>query len=176
MLNVHRIITGELEENCYILNIDDNALIIDPGDEGDKIIKYVNSKKYNVLGILITHHHFDHVGALDEVKKEYKKAKVIDYKNKGNIDLGPFSFRIINTYGHTLDSVSYYFEKDNKIFTGDFIFKGTIGNFDDENMYTMFESIDGFKNLDSSIKIYPGHGDDTTVGYELETNPFLRGF
>ena len=111
MLNVHRIITGELEENCYILNIDDNALIIDPGDEGDKIIEYVNSKKYNVLGILITHHHFDHVGALDEVKKEYKKAKVIDYKNKGNIDLGPFSFRIINTYGHTLDSVSYYFEK-----------------------------------------------------------------
>ena len=96
--------------------------------------------------------------------------------NKGNIDLGPFSFRIINTYGHTLDSVSYYFEKDNKIFTGDFIFKGTIGNFDDENMYTMFESIYGFKNLDSSIKIYPGHGDDTTVGYELETNPFLKGF
>ena len=176
MLNIYRIITGYLEENCYIVNIGSDALIIDPGDDSNKIIEYISNNNFNVLAILITHHHFDHVGALDDVKEEYSNAKVIDFNNKDDVKIGPFKFKIIKNYGHTMDSVSYYFENDKVMFVGDFIFKGTIGRFDDENEEEMFKSLDRFKSLDESIKIYPGHGDYTYVGYELDTNPFLRGF
>ena len=175
MLNVHRIITGELEENCYILNIDDNALIIDPGDEGDKIIEYVNSKKYNVLGILITHHHFDHVGALKRMQSEFPVAKLIDYKTKGDISLPPFNFKIIETNGHTMDSVSFYFDEYDVIFTGDFVFKGTIGNYKEDAEEEMIKSLKVFKYIPKDVSVYPGHGAPTTVGDELENNPFLKG-
>ena len=175
MLNIHRIITGYLEENCYVLNIDSNALIIDPGDEADKIIKYISDNKFKVLAILITHHHFDHVGALEEIKNEYKDAKVIDYNNK-SVSIEPFKFEIIKNYGHTMDSVSYYFKNDKKLFCGDFVFKGSIGRYDYENEEEMIKSLDKFKLMDKDIIVYPGHGDETSVGYELKTNPFLRGF
>ncbi len=173
---VDRIITGMLEENCYILSIGKDALIVDPGDDAEEIIKYVNNKKYNVLGILITHHHFDHVGALEEVKNEYKAARIVDFKDNGVINIKPFNFKIIKTFGHTDDSVTYYFEKDNIYFTGDFVFQGTIGNFPDEYENDMRDSLNVFKTFNKDAKVYPGHGEDTTVEYELETNPFLRSF
>ena len=69
-MKIERIITGYLEENCYILTNDDNqALIIDPGDEALKIIS--NIKNREVIGILITHHHMDHIGALNDIENKY---------------------------------------------------------------------------------------------------------
>ena len=62
---------GELRENCYLLEIDNKYLVIDPGSEFDKINSYIN-KDGEVLGILITHRHYDHIGALGQFVKTYK--------------------------------------------------------------------------------------------------------
>ena len=114
MLKVITVVTGYLRENCYIVHNDKDALIIDPGDDSNKIISSVGD--LNVLGILITHYHFDHIGALDEIKNKFKKAKLIDFKSKKEQKIGDFEFKIIENFGHTMDSVSYYFEKENNYF------------------------------------------------------------
>lgn len=175
MVEVLRVVNGFLEENCYIIHNGINALIVDPGSEANKIIEEVKSHNLNVLGILITHYHFDHIGALDEIKKEYSNAIIVDYKTKGDKTIGEFEFKIIETYGHTLDSVSYYFDTKNILFSGDFIFKETIGNFEEDNEELMAKSLDVFKYMPSNVDVYPGHGDKTTVEYEKQNNPFLRG-
>lgn len=173
MFKVERLVVGFLGENCYIVSNNNDALIIDPGDEGGKIISFIKEHKYNVKAILITHYHFDHIGALESIKNEFK-VDVIDYNNQVSVD--GFDFEIIKNYGHTLDCVSYYFKKEKVMFTGDFIFKDTIGNYKDENYKVMLESLIKFKNGNyNGVTIYPGHGDETNYDYEIENNPFLKG-
>ena len=173
MLKIITVVTGYLEENCYILHNDKDALIIDPGDDSNKIIDAIGN--LNVLGILITHYHFDHVGALDDIKNKYKKAKLVDFKSKKDQTIGDFKFKIIENFGHTMDSISYYFEDDKKLFCGDFVFRESIGRFEMEDMPIMLDSLEKFKKLDRDIKVYPGHGEYTEVGYELDHNPFMKG-
>lgn len=175
MLEVVRVITGFLEENCYIVHNGIDALIIDPGSESEKIINEIKTRNLNVVGILITHYHFDHVGALDDIKKEYENAILVDYKTQNEKTIGVFNFKIIQTYGHTLDSVSYYFDNQDMLFSGDFIFKETIGNFQEDNEEYMVKSLKVFKYMSNNVVVYPGHGDKTTVAHEKAFNPFLRG-
>ena len=173
MLKVDTVVNGYLEENCYLIHDDKNTLIIDPGSESEKIISKINELKLNVKGILITHSHFDHIGALKEIKNKYN-VEVIDNDNrKENVC---FKYKIIENYGHTMDSISFYFYEDKIMFTGDFVFRGSIGNYEEENERTMYESLEEFKKLDKDIVIYPGHGEYSTVDLELKYNPFLRGF
>ena len=97
MLKIITVVTGYLEENCYILHNDKDALIIDPGDDSNKIIDAIGN--LNVLGILITHYHFDHVGALDDIKSKYNKAKLITYnENSRTIQkfIRPKLYKLIN--------------------------------------------------------------------------------
>ena len=70
-MKIKSVVVGSLETNCYIIEKDGEILIIDPGDEASKIIESITGE---VVGIIITHHHFDHVGALESVKK-YKGLK-----------------------------------------------------------------------------------------------------
>lgn len=172
MLNIICIINGELEENCYIIHNKKDALIIDPGSEEDKIFKVIDELKLTVKGILVTHYHFDHVLCLEDVKNKYK-VDVIDYNNKNNIS--GFNYEIIENYGHTMDSVSFYFKKEKIMFTGDFVFMGSIGKYDFDNEEIMYESLKRFCKLDDDIVIYPGHGPSSTIGYEKDNNYFLRG-
>ena len=74
-----------------------------------------------------------------------------------------------------MDSVSFYFDKNNILFTGDFLFKETIGNFNEENELSMLNSLNVLKYMSNNVAVYPGHGPETTVGHELQYNPFLRG-
>ena len=122
-MDIKCIKTGYLEENCYIISKEDNCLVVDPGDDASKIIDEIGEK--NVLGVLITHYHFDHIGALDKLKERYN-VEVIDYKNRKNL-IGNFNFEIIDTKGHKEDAVSYYFKEEKIMFVGDIIFEGTIG-------------------------------------------------
>ncbi len=173
MLKVLCIVNGYLEENCYIVHNNKNALIIDPGSEGEKITSKVDELQLNVVGVLITHHHFDHVGALDYIKSKYKESIYVDYINKNTIS--GFDYEIIENYGHTMDSVSYYFKNEKIMFTGDFVFKESIGNYDYINENIMYESLKRFILMDKDIIIYPGHGEKSSIGYEIKHNPFLRG-
>ena len=92
-MKIERIITGYLEENCYILTNDDNqVLIIDPGDEAAKIIS--NIKNREVIGILITHHHMDHIGALNYIENKYN-IKELNFE-EGTQFIEDFSFEVIN--------------------------------------------------------------------------------
>lgn len=171
---VEKIETGYLEENCYIVSLDNDCLIIDPGDDFDKIKALVGNK--NVLAVLITHYHFDHVGALEMVKNHYN-VDVIDYKSNKSQSIGLFSFEIIPTKGHKEDAVTYYFKDEKIMFVGDFIFKGTIGRCDLEggNINDMMKSLKMIKTYDEEIMLYPGHGENTTLKEELENNPYMRG-
>ncbi|MGE7601233.1 MBL fold metallo-hydrolase [Peribacillus sp. NPDC097675] len=63
---------GPLQTNCYIVSKGEKCLIIDPGEEPQKIIQYIQTKKFKPLAILLTHAHFDHIGALDAIREHYE--------------------------------------------------------------------------------------------------------
>lgn len=170
-MKIEKVIVGSLEENCYVLIKDNNALIIDPGDEIDKIKKVIEN--LNIVGVLITHHHFDHIGALSY----FDKNKIYDYYNleEKEYNIGPFKFTVIYTPGHSSDSISYYFKEENILFCGDFIFYNSIGRCDlpTGDFSIMLKSIEKIKKYPKDMKIYPGHGRSTTLGYEIENNKYL---
>ena len=162
---------GYMKTNCYIIIKNNDVIIVDPGENYEKI--YEEIKGLNILAILITHYHFDHVGALTK----FTNIDIYDYKkvNK-NIKIKNFEFKIIETKGHTEDSVSFYFEKENKMFVGDFIFKNTIGRTDLEtsNINQMKTSIKKIKEYPKQTELYPGHGLITTLSDEILNNPFFQ--
>lgn len=168
-MQIEKITVGNLETNCYLLSQDNKAIIIDPGDEAEKIIKKINTK---VIGIIITHYHFDHIGALEYLKNKYN-VPVIDYQNK--IVLEPFNYQIIETKGHSDTSITIYFKKDEIMFCGDFIFKGTIGRIDlpTGSMLEMKQSIKNILTYNKEIKLYPGHGEETTLENENDNLTYI---
>lgn len=163
-MEIKNIVVGKLETNCYILSKDKKCLIIDPGDEGNKIIANI---KDEVIGIIITHHHFDHIGSLKEVS-QYYNCPIYDYSNlKDNNIIGPFSFKRIKTPGHTDDSITIYFDQENIMFVGDFIFYNSIGRMDlGGNINDMKKSIESILLYQDDIKLYPGHFISTSIGEE----------
>ena len=173
-MKVTKIITGSLEENCYVLINNNDCIVVDPGDDFPLIKEVI--KDYNLLAVLITHHHFDHVGALKDLLN-YKEVKVYDYKQEEQeYHIDKFKFEIIKTPGHTSDSVTYYFKNEKIMFVGDFVFKETIGRTDlpTGNDIEMFQSINKLKAYDKTITLYPGHGEETTIEHELEINYYFN--
>lgn len=166
---------GELQTNCYMLSIDNDVLLIDPGDEYEKINNKIKNK--NLVGILITHRHFDHVGALNELINNYN-AKVYDFNNlkEEEYKINNFKFKVIYTKGHTDDSITFYFYEDNVMFCGDFLFKDSIGrcDFGNSSIQEMKKSIDKIRKYEDNIVLYPGHGPKTVLGYEKENNYFFN--
>lgn len=175
MKDIITVVNGMLEENCYIVSNGQTCLVIDPGSEGDKILHEIKSRDLKVVGILITHSHFDHVGAVEVISNAFPEAVMVTNKNKGEVSIGLFKFKIIETPGHTVDSVCYYFDNNDVLFSGDFIFKETIGNFPENMEEEMIKSLNVFKYMSTNVVVYPGHGEKTTVKHEIEHNPFLRG-
>lgn len=173
-MEIKKVIVGDLEENCYILTEKDECLVIDPGSEFDKIKEAIGDKK--VLGVLITHHHFDHVGALKEVLENYDTT-VYDFHNlkEQEYKIGPFTFEVIFNPGHTDDSISFYFKENKIMFVGDFVFLESIGRCDLEggSYKKMTESIDKLTQIKENITLYPGHGLKTTLDYEKRFNSFF---
>ena len=174
MLKVEKVEVGFLKENCYILKIGNKALVIDPGDDYDKIKDRLGDS--SVIGILITHNHFDHIGAVNPIIKDYN-TKVYDYKNleEKEYTFDPFKFTVIKTPGHSMDSVCYYFKDEKIMFVGDFIFKNNIGRCDlqDGDIDLMYKSINKIKGYPDCI-VYPGHGSETSLNIEKENNPYFK--
>lgn len=170
-MQIECVIVGDYRTNCYILSINNDCIIIDPGDEYDKIKNKIENK--NILAILITHRHFDHIGALNQIINN-QNIKIYDYSNlvEAEYKINNFVFQVLYTKGHTNDSVTYYFEKEKIMFTGDFLFENSVGRTDmptgDYN--EMLKSIDLIKKYDDDIIVYPGHGNRTKLGLEKINN------
>ena len=168
---VEKIIADYLEENTYILNIDNEALVIDPGANYKLILSKLQNKK--LLGILITHHHSDHIGTLSF----FKNIPVYSFDNlqEKEYKIGLFKFEVIYNPGHSEDSISFYFRDDNILFSGDFIFYENIGRCDlsGGNYNQMLDSIKKIKKYSSDMKIYPGHGKETTLEHEINNNYYF---
>lgn len=174
-MNIRIIQNGELFENCYLVEKDNKLLIIDPGSEFDKINSYVDGRE--VLGILVTHRHKDHIGALDDAVNAYR-CPVYEKMNleEDTYNIGPFSFNVIFNPGHTHDSVTFYFYREHTMFVGDFIFEGNIGRCDlpGGNMKEMMESINKIKSYPDDTTIYSGHGEFTKLGHEKRWNYYFN--
>lgn len=164
---------GYLKTNCYILENDEEVIVIDPGDEQAKIDKEINKK---LVGIIITHSHNDHVGAVDYFKNKYN-VPIYSYINlkEGRNRIKSFCFEVIYNPGHTKDSISIYFPEEKKMFVGDFIFYHTIGrtDLDSGSFCDMKKSINRLKN-NNDVIIYPGHGRITSLEEEKKYNIYFK--
>ena len=173
-MEVKTVATGYLDENCYLLIQNGTCLVVDPGDDFNKIRAEIGDNK--VLGVLITHSHFDHIGALRNflTKRSIKIFKRSNLEEK-EYTIGDFKFKCIYTPGHSKDSVSFYFEEEDFMIVGDFIFRESIGRTDlpGGSDVEMKNSLEKLKEYPSNITLYPGHNEITTLKYEKENNPFL---
>lgn len=164
-MKVNRVVVGDLQTNCYILSINNKCLVIDPGDEYNKIKETIGNNE--VVGVIVTHYHFDHIGALNN----FDNNLVLDRNNleEKEYDIDNFKFEVIYTPGHKEDSITIYFREENIMFTGDFIFKDSIGRTDlpGGNYSEMLNSLNKMNKYDKNILIYPGHGDKTHLYYEI---------
>jgi hydroxyacylglutathione hydrolase len=191
---------GSLQTNCYIV-IDEKsnrAVIIDPGAEASYLNSQIEALGVEIEVILLTHCHFDHNGAVAELKDKYKvnvyinKAEeeymendpsgvfgklphIYEYINEGEvIKVGELSFKAIFTPGHTKGGTCYLVE--DKVFTGDTLFQGSIGRADfiGGNFDELIESIESkLMVLGNDVEVYPGHGPKSTIIFEKTRNPFL---
>lgn len=176
-MEVEIVVVGSYQTNCYLLKKDGYVLIIDPGDEFSKIQNSIGTD--DVLGILVTHRHFDHIGALEECVQKFQ-APIFDKNNlKEQIyQIGPFQFEVVFTPGHTNDSITFLFPDEHFLFVGDFIFKDSIGRTDlGGNINVMKKSLHDFTKLKNRVEqdyqIFSGHGESTTLNRELLYNPYL---
>lgn len=199
---IKKITTGPFDTNTYIIsNKDNDCIIIDPTLDFELTAKKIK-EKYNVIAILLTHGHLDHVDGIkyfnvpvyiykdeqefinnDKLSLYYQfninipkfKNDFILLNNNFEFKIKEFKFKVIHTPGHTKGSVCYLY--DNNLFTGDTLFNMGIGRFDfpTGNYDKLIESIKNICNIfNDDIIIYPGHGNTTNIGFERKNNPYLN--
>lgn len=196
MKNYDTIVTGKVyQENCYILYNGDKAVLIDPGDEFKLIDETITKNNLEPVAILLTHGHFDHIGAVRQLKDKYN-VKVymnsddnmllsfmreddfsidVDIKNADEISVADMVIKCIKTPGHSKGSVCFFVDK--LMFSGDTLFAGSIGRCDlpggsaNDLMNTLSNII---VKLDDDLKVLPGHGEMTTIGTEKISNYYLK--
>ncbi|NLB18149.1 MAG: MBL fold metallo-hydrolase [Syntrophomonadaceae bacterium] len=188
-MKIKRLIGGNLESNGYIIYDKDmgSCYVVDPGYEPKRYIRELEQMDLQVLGILLTHHHYDHVGAVEAIVQrfdcpvylhredcdQYGKPVDMVMEHDQTILLGDEVIQVIHTPGHTRGSVCFYSEKSKLAFTGDTIFNVDLGRTDlaDGSPRQMEESIRNvISKWGNDITIYPGHGDPATMKYVRKHN------
>lgn len=206
-MKIKRLQLGELGTNCYIVSGEDFALVIDPADVSEELISFVYEEKDKQNKyILLTHCHIDHILGVERVKeiwdcpivigekeaislqtpsenlstyifgKEYSLKADLLVKNGDIITLGSKEISVLETSGHTKGSVCYILE-DN-MFSGDTLFKGTIGrtDFPTSNIEEMAKTLEMLSKMEKDYNLYPGHDDATTLFREKKFNQYMRYF
>ena len=203
---IHRITAGPFQENGYIIHSErkSNCIIIDPGDSPDLYIKEIENCKLKPIGIMNTHGHIDHIHAIQPLKDHYsipfyihkEEKMIVDHypqgclmygiipnekpkvdhwlKNEGSITIGDYNIKVIHTPGHTPGGICYQLNSD--IFTGDTLFKGSIGrtDFPGGDYNTLMDSLKYLiENVPGDTQVHSGHGYSTTIENEILSNPFL---
>lgn len=159
-MKIHSMSLGELGTNCYIVYNEDDALIVDPGGDPEKVIDFLEHQDVSPHAILLTHAHFDHIGGVDALRKhfnidvylheneaawleephlnrstaftrkEVRTARPDHLISPGNMKLSTFEFDVIHTPGHSPGSVSFIFKDEGFIISGDVLFQQGIGRTD----------------------------------------------
>jgi hydroxyacylglutathione hydrolase len=197
---------GPLQTNCYVISDEQtlDAMVVDPGDEADRILALIRQEKLKVSMIVCTHAHFDHVGAVSRLRQEtgakvalnrddieiYNKAQdqaaFWEYSiepppepdlllaDRDKISIGHLDFDVLSTPGHSPGGICLYGE--GVVLSGDTVFAGSVGRTDfyGGNIDELKKSFIEILALPPETRILPGHGDSTTVGRERETNFFLE--
>lgn len=160
--------------------------VIDPGDEGGRIIAFLDQHKFFPAYIILTHGHFDHIGGVSVLAKEYRSryggaSRVIiaihaadaEYLqpaadallNEGDT-IGPFT--VLHLPGHTPGSIALWDKEAEVLFSGDTLFCGGYGRTDlpGGSAELLFASLTRLFNMNGDIQVFPGHDGTTTIGQE----------
>ena len=204
MITVYTLPLGDYQTNCYIVCAAESktCAVIDPGYFPERILSFLADKGLGLDAILLTHGHFDHVGAvkaLVEATGCRLWMKESDYTQRSNpqndflypihdcdfcevsfceegekISAGGAVFTAMETPGHTWGSVCYLCE--NAIFSGDTLFAGSCGRTDlpGGDYGTIVLSLERLAELQGDYTVYPGHGSATTLAQERMYNPYMR--
>lgn len=198
-MKIKSIQVGELATNCYIL-IDDGskkAAVIDPGDEGGRILAELRGLDAQVEYILLTHGHYDHIGAVAQLHEALPGTKVylhkadsrgtgfhvvpladqvadlLYYDDGDTLKLGSLTIHVIHTPGHTPGGVTL--RVGDALFTGDTLFAGSMGrsDFPGGNTQQLFASLKKLARLEGDFRVLPGHDRTTTLDRERRSNVFM---
>lgn len=201
---IKKLIVGSLQTNCYVISNDNKeCIIVDPGAQGQKINKYITENELTPLAILITHGHFDHMGATDYLVNKFnipvythESTKELLYDSSLNLSfyespfvlnsdvkavddefkIGSFEFKWMLLEGHCQGSSMIHYLNENIIFSGDVLFKESIGRFDfptSSRSQTRL-TLEFIKSIEFDGRILPGHGDETTLDHEKMNNYYLK--
>ena len=189
---------GQLETNCYVVT-DEQSLrcaVIDPGDESNTILDYLEDNRLHCEAILLTHGHYDHVGAVGAVAEEtgatvymnrrddcggrdphlpYTLGEGGEYVDEGDsIEIGALRFEVFATPGHTPGGLS--FRCGEALFTGDTLFRGSCGRTDlpGGDMDEELRSLKKLCALPGDYEVYPGHMEASTLDRERMLNYYCR--
>ena len=190
-----QIAVGNMENFVYLAGDSKECALIDAGWEGDKIIKSALELGTKLKKIIITHTHYDHINDLniifektnavvyvhhygiEAIKKLNNKIKTMGVKDGDIIEIGSLKAKIIHTPGHIPDAICILIE--NKLFTGDTLFVGSIGrtDFPESSPTEMKKSLEKLKKLGDDVEVWPGHdygeAKNSTIGNEKRNNPFM---
>lgn len=191
-MEIKRIIGGSLESNGYIIYdlLSREALIIDPGYRGKVFLKFLEENRLRLGAIILTHHHYDHVGAVKKIAGDtgcdvymhsldsvHFKEKTIAIGENDRLHVGKHEARILHLPGHTAGGIAIYFENDKVMFTGDTLFALEIGltDLEDGSPQDMAKSLHRLVDeIPGDVMIYPGHGTSMTMRFVEKENIELK--
>ena len=196
MLKMCALPLGAYQTNCYLVWEDTSStcVVIDPGYEAETVLAEAKRLGKTIEAILLTHGHFDHVGAVKDIAAE-TDCKVYlceedlsmppqltagtlyytDLYGEGDVlKLAGLSFKVLHTPGHTPGSVCLQCE--DTIFSGDTLFWGSCGRTDlpGGSWATIQKSLKRLAAISGDFKVYPGHGDSTQLSFERKMNPYMQ--